>query len=180
MIRAAILALVLLASLGPASAIIVPSAGKPSVPLYVTGSSVGNGADLTEDTLQTYTLPGGTLINVGDRLHVVAGGAYAASTDSKSARVKIGATQLATPSGTTVNTTTWQVDAWVVKTGNNAQSYNASAVVVNTSSAGGRSGTATLTDTGALNIVVTGQNTTASTANSITCQYFAVDYYPAP
>src|SRR6185369_2057528 len=53
-------------------------------------ASVGNGADTTEDTLQTFSIPAATLRTVGDRLRIVAGGTYGATTDSKTVKVKIG------------------------------------------------------------------------------------------
>lgn len=152
--------------------------------LYVTGSVVGNGADTTEDTLQSYVLPAGTLANVGDTIHIMASGAAAASTDNKVYRVRIGsgAGNIVT-SGTllTLSGIRWAVDVYIVKTGSNTQSFYAMGRVSNaTTSDGTLSGTLSGTDTAAITISITGQDTTASTANAVTCQYFSVDFLRAP
>lgn len=149
--------------------------------LYTTGTSVGNGADTTEDTLQTYTLPAGVLVNIGDTLHIVAGGVYISSTDTKTARIRWGSTViLANPIGLAAGVTTWFADMWVVKTGVNAQSYISSAVELNAAVNGVRNGVATETDTAGIIIKVSGQNGTNSVLNSITCQMYTVLFIPAP
>ena len=45
-----------------------------------------------------------------------------------------------------------------------------------TGNSGATNGTATQTDTGTLVIAVLGQNATNSVLNSVTCQYFCVEY----
>lgn len=162
----------------PALAQQVSPGPAPVQPLYATGASVGNTADTTEDILQTYTLPAGQLAITGDRLHIVAGGTLAGTTDSKNIRVRIGGlsgTAIASRTLNATNNTTWTIDAWVVKTGSNTQTYTAS-FNGNGASATALNGTAAVTDTSTIQIVVTGQDSTASTANAVTCNFFSVDF----
>ena len=145
--------------------------------LYVTGTSVGNGADLTEDVLQTYTLPANTLTNVGDILHIVAGGVFGGTSDSKTARIRFGGIAgavLCGPTGVSAGATRWVIESWIVKTAAGAQSFTSLGNTVNANTSGTTSGTTALDETTNLQIVATGQNTTNPAAGSITCQYFHV------
>lgn len=164
---------------GDASSLSRNSSGVATI-LCSTGASVGNGADTTEDIMQTCTVPAAQLANTGDRLHIVAAGTLGATTDTKSVKVRlggiagnIGANLIATITGST----SWSVDLWVLKTGSNTQTviYNG-AVASASSPASARSSTTTLTDTNTISIVVTGQNSTNSVAGSVTCQTLLVDY----
>ena len=145
--------------------------------LYVTGVSAGNAADLTEDIIQSYTLPGGTLFYVGDIVHVVAGGVFGATTDVKTARIRFGGvtgTVLASPSGNTAGQIRWCAEAWVVKTGTGTQSFTSMGDTVNATTDGTSAGTTALDDTAAIQIVVTGQNGASATAGAVGAQYFHV------
>jgi hypothetical protein len=140
-------------------------------------AAVGNGADTTEDTLQTFSVPANTLRNVGDRIRIVAGGTMAASTDSRIARIRLGALIYAQVTATIASTTTWRLECDVVKTANNAQmrtgvglATSAGVTTIN--------GADTLTDTGALSLTVTGQNTTNSVASSVVCNYLLAEALP--
>ena len=141
-------------------------------------TSVGNGADLTEDTLQTFTIPAATLRNVGDILRVKAGGTMGGTTDVKAARVRIAGALMAQATGSVAGGTTWAIDVDVQKTGSNAQIVSGWGLVQSVSS-GTASIATSLTDTGTLALTVTGQNTTNSVAGSITCRYLTVEYLPA-
>lgn len=143
--------------------------------LFFNGVVAGNAADTTEDTLMSFTVPAGALANVGDTLHVVAGGSLAASTDSKTVRLRIGGSgALASPVGAAVGVIKWMLQVWLTKTASNTQSYVTSysngASLFSTIS-----GTLALADTGTLAVAVSGQNVTNSVLNSITCQYLSVD-----
>ncbi len=153
------------------------------ISLFATGTIGSNGADLSEDTLQTYTLPASSLVNVGDRLIIFASGGAGGTTDNKVIRFRIGsgaggiimASTAATASGTH-----WSGYAEVVKTGSNTQSAGGLASVTNTTNAGSGALTTTVTDTSTMVISITGQNTTNSVSGSITCQYFSVALVRAP
>jgi hypothetical protein len=143
--------------------------------LYATGAPVGSGADTTEDTLQSYSLPGGTLANVGDRIRITAGGTFINNTDSKIARVRFGPSQFQTAVSSNASNTSWQITLEVQKTGANAQMTN-SIGFTNAQSPGVGGSSSALNDTAAIAISATGQNNTNPTANSVTCRYFVVEY----
>jgi hypothetical protein len=144
---------------------------------FVNGAVSGNGADLTEDLLTNcqYTLPAGTLANIGDSIHIIAGGGFAASTDTKQARVYFGSAVPGQETGAIVAATSWYTDVWVTKTGSSAQSYIASNIR-NGAQPAPITNTTTQTDTNTILLKVTGQNSTNSVLNSITCQFMAVEF----
>src|SRR6185369_8740398 len=67
--------------------------------MSVPVSSVGNGADTSEDTLPTVVLAAGLLRSVCDRVRIVAGGTMGATTDTKNGRIKFGGTTVANATG---------------------------------------------------------------------------------
>jgi hypothetical protein len=147
--------------------------------LYNPVAIVGNGADTTEDTLQSYTIPANMLANVGDTIHVLARGVPLSSTDVKNVRLRLGGTLLVTmtlpPSSTVANL----CEVWIVKTGPSAQSafYILYSNVNNVSVP---KATATVTDTAPIVLTLTGQNSTNSVAGSITSDFFNVEYCRSP
>ena len=152
-------------------------AGSPGLHhLYANGTSVGNGADTTQDTLMTTTLVAGQLAAVGDVISIQSGGTLAATTDSRLVRLTFGGTVIASCTGTIAGSTAWYLDARVVKTGSNTQSYISNCTVASTANNVPRSGTLTLTDTGTIVVLVNGQNSTNPVAGSITAQAMMVDY----
>lgn len=175
------LGFMLLTQAAMAQQVTPPSTGSITT-LSVNGTSVGNGADTTEDTLMTYTVPANTLVNVGDMLHIIAGGTFAATTDNKTVRVRFGGVSgvaVSLPNGSAAGQTGWYVDAYITKTGASTQSY-VSGGLSSTNANGTTSGTASKTDTATQDIVVTGRNVTSSAAGSITCQMLVVQYIKAP
>jgi hypothetical protein len=156
------------------------SAGVPAfIPLFHTGVSVGNGADITEDTLQSFTMLAGQLQNVGDALHILAIGTAGATTDSKTAKIKFGATTVAQRVCNAAGLTLWNIDIWITKTGPTAQRVSGNANA-QTGTWGIISTAQALADTSALVVSCTGQNATNPVAGSITCDTMIVDYYRAP
>lgn len=144
--------------------------------LYVNGVSVGNGADITQDTLQSMTIAAGKLASVGDIISIETGGVYAASTDIKAVRVLAGGQIIGSCSGNVAAVINWYVTAQLIKTGSNTQSYISACTVVG-SNGNVRTGTLTLTDTATIAVLVTGQNSTNPVAGSITAQALVVDYW---
>ena len=147
------------------------------VVLYQTGASAGNGPDTTEDVLQSYSLPAGTLANVGDIVHIVAGGTFAATTDTKAVNLRFGGIAGVigcNPSGASVALTRWAFEAWMVKTGTSTQSF-ISIGHCNGTTSGTSSNTSALNDTLPIQIVVTGRNSTNPVAGSVSAQYFTVE-----
>lgn len=168
------LALIICLISGPAFGQIVTPGTSGFQHIYATGTSVGNGADTTEDTLQTFTLPAAQLTNIGDVIHIRAGGTLAATTDNRTVRVRFGGQVVGGFSISVASATVWWVDVTVIKTGANTQSF----VATGDYGAGNqaKSGTLTVTDTASIVLSVTGQNSTTPTAGSITCQVATIDY----
>jgi len=152
--------------------------------LYVSFTSVPSGADVSEDTLQSYTLPANSLVNPGDKLRIFAGGAANGNTDNKLIRLRIGSggpNILSAMSIVTASGTRWSMYTEIVKTGPNAQLATMLPRVANSASADGLGQTATaVPDTAPITLSITGQNTTNPTAASLTCGYFSVEIVRAP
>ena len=142
-------------------------------------ASVGNGADLTEDLLQTVTIPANALRNVGDILRIRAGGTFTGSTDTKVARVKLNGAAYASASALTAIAVSWAVHLEVQKSAAGTQISAgtgwAHQGLTNVASVNGN-----LTDTAAITLTVTGQNSTNSVAGSVLCRYLTVEVVPAP
>jgi hypothetical protein len=144
--------------------------------LFTSLSVIGNGADLTEDTLVSYTIPANTLVNVGDALRIVASGAFIGSTDAKTARIRIGGITSGTPTTTAATSTTWRVELNVTRAALNTQEYEYFGAI------SGAAGTqlynnaqSSLGDASPATLTVTGQNTTNSVASSVTVRTVTVD-----
>lgn len=89
----------------------LPNARLSSVPstaladlgkLYSKYSDTGTGATTVEETLGSYTLPGGTVASDGQGVRIVIAGTFAANADAKTIRLKVGGTTYATNSVTTL------------------------------------------------------------------------------
>jgi hypothetical protein len=132
-------------------------------------SQTATGADVTEDTLQSYTLPANALDVVGRGVRVTAWGSYSANTNGKTIRLYFGVGNVIMNStALTQNGTGWWVEAEIYKIGSNAQCHWANIIAGNTLP-GMQSGTDAQTDSAGILIKVTGQNSVA-TANDIVCR----------
>ena len=143
-----------------------------------TAGSAGNGADLTEDQLKTYTIPPNTLVNVGDMIHITAGGALGGTTDNKTVRIRMNSlagSVVGLTTGTAVSVQRWVMDVWIVKMDTGTAHTSISG------STNGATGSAPpLTDSTPNPVLISGQNATNSVAGSVTCTFFAVSYIKAP
>ena len=179
----AAVALCLLAA-GSFGQTVTPSGSVPYVPLVVDGASAGNTAVTnTEEVLKTYTVPANTLNNIGDVLEITAGGVMGATTDVKTAGIRvggIGGALCAAPSGNAASMIRWYGSARLVKTGTTAMSITGFGAVLNGSNNGTSSGTTNITTTASTDVVITGKNATNSVAGSVTVQYFSVTLIRAP
>jgi hypothetical protein len=149
--------------------------------MFQTTTSVGNGADTTEDVLQTYTLPVGIFSNIGDTILIQASGTLGATTDSKVMRIKAGGTAVSfTPTATLATQTQWRLQTAIQKRGSTLQTVDS---IGSLSGGSGTTNTQSIqinaNDTIAMIITITGQNSTSSVAGSITCQYATIDYIRA-
>jgi hypothetical protein len=129
-------------------------------------TSVGNGADQTEDNLQTVSINAGALTAAGDAVELEAWGRTGANGDSKDVKLYFGATVVASALASTANAKNWYAYAIVYKTGSNAQLAFGYAQVDATAGSIQRS-TPAETDTAAITVKTTGKENTANTANSI-------------
>jgi hypothetical protein len=162
---------------------ITPGAG-PVSELFFNGATSSNGADLTEDTLTTcvYNLPANTLVNVGDRVRVFAGGTAGATTDNKSAKLRVGGGAPGIIASVPLNAAAqikWSIYAEIAKTGASTQRTGMITVSGNTGAPDGFIDT-TVTDTAIIPISITGQNPTNAVAGSVTCGYMTVELIRAP
>lgn len=155
---------------------------KPTRPtyqlLYVAGASVGNGADTTEDALQTFTLPANTISATGDVIEIEAAGTFAASTDTKTMRVKFGAITFTNLVGNTAGNTTWWYRVRMIRTSSGVYRSLVN-YMMNNQPVSPVTATPSQSETVDNVIAVTGQNSTNPVAGSITCAYFCVSFMPA-
>jgi|SRR5262249_52086839 len=154
-------------------------AGGGNITVNVNAAATsGNGADTTEDTIFTQTLPPNCLDIVGRQILVEAYGNIAATSATKNARVYFGSTVLVNFSATTTQTGVWAVTAYVTKAGTNSQSI---LVLTDTTISGSLVRSASIlssTEADNANIVVkvTGQSS-VGTANLVTCNGLIIGGY---
>jgi hypothetical protein len=137
-------------------------------------AGAGNGADTTEDTLFTYSLPANALASVGQSVSISAWGSVAATSATKTIRVYFGAQVVSLPY-TTTQTGAWRVAMQVYKQAANVQ------LIITEVDALGATTTRTISnitngaevDTAAIVIKVTGQSS-VGTANLLLCNGFTV------
>lgn len=141
-----------------------------SVQLSATG--VGNGADTTEDTLFTYTLPANSLSLVNQGLSILAAGTLANNADNKTVKLYFGTQSYSLGTVATANVA-WSVKMTVFKTASNAQLILCEGMIGSTAIALSLL-TGTQTDTSSIVIKVTGQAGTAN-ANDIVGKILAVN-----
>jgi hypothetical protein len=137
-------------------------------------TQVGTDADTSEKALVTYTVPANVLAVNGRSLRIVAHGSYVANANTKTVRVRWNGL-----SGTIggvivtggVGSTRWRVEALVSRIASNSQRLAWNHVALDTvnnvyATADVDYATAAVTDSGAIDLMVTGQNGTAA-ANDI-------------
>jgi hypothetical protein len=159
-----------------ASAQPLPALSSKYTRLFTSLSIVGNGADLTEDTLVTYSVPANTLVNVGDALRVVAAGAFIGSTDSKFARIRLGAITAGTAAAAVATNLAWRVELNITRSAPNIQQFELwTAISGGAGTQQYTNGQVALAEASPNTLTVTGQNTTNSVASSVTVRTVTVD-----
>lgn len=146
-----------------------------NVSVQTSHAGIGNGADTSEDTLFTFTLPANTLDAVGREVCIQAWGSVAATSATKTAKIYFGSTVLTTFTATTTQSGVWCICASIVKDASNSQN---GAVLNDTTITGSLVRSMTITtpteaDTAGIVIKVTGQSSVA-TANLVTCNSLIV------
>lgn len=144
------------------------------VPLKVDLTSTGNGADQTEDTLISYSIPANTMgANGVQGFKIKAWGTLATNGDNKQVKLYFGTVSIATGVITDSNKN-WFLELNVYRSGTNTQ------VIVgegqrDTTSITPTVTTGTETETAAIVAKVTGQGTTANTANEVVAKALIVE-----
>jgi hypothetical protein len=148
--------------------------GSTALSKQLSVAGAGNGADTTEDTLFTYSLPANALAAVGNEVDIMAWGSVPATSATKTARLYFGAV-VTTVTYTTTQTGAWQMQMRVIK-----QAANVQLVIAELDSLGATvvrsiavTNNGAEVDTAAIVIKVTGQSS-AATANLVLCNGFTV------
>lgn len=150
----------------------------PTIPAGSSGTVAGLGGVLTvstteaqttavttEETLWTYSLPANTLSANNYGLRITTFGAYAANGNTKTVKVYLGATVIASGSSTD-NNVQWRYNGEIFRTGASAQLVNMVRLVASTTVQSGVV-SAAIDTTAAITIKVTGQNGTASAGDIV-------------
>lgn len=138
-------------------------------------TQVGTGADTTETTLHTFSVPANTLLYPGQSLKLRGWGTTGANANTKTLKIYWGAGSLTLASALAANAKPWWYELEIVYVAANSQllvvngQFNAAIIATQTS-------TAALDTTAAITIKSTGQNGTA-TANDITEACFETFIY---
>lgn len=162
------------------------SAGGGNIFSQLNAAGVGNGADTTVDTLMSCILPMNILDVPGRCITVQAFGSVTATSSTlKNVNFVFGAgINQQTIQYATTTTGTWQLNVQIYKISANVQGILMQADATGTVNVFGVTAGRALvysagseTDTAAINIKITGQSTSASTANIILCNGLIVDGY---
>ena len=135
--------------------------------------SAGNGADTTEDTLKSYSLPANALDAVGRSVYIYAWGSYGNTPGTKAAKLYFGSTSIAAATGQNVG---WALEMVVGKSGASVQQISAQNITGTAHGGVTNTANAANTDTAAVLIKVTGQNSSSSNANTIVLNGMYVTY----
>lgn len=151
----------------------------PEGVLIINTTSTGNGADTTEDTLMTFSLPanvfGAQVPSSGQgfpALRIKAWGTTAANTDNKTMRLYFGSEVVATPAAAT-NNKNWSLELVVIRTGASTQVVFGNGLV-DVTPVTGYVATGAETETAAITIKLTGQAGTGN-ANDIVAKGLIVE-----
>lgn len=144
----------------------------PEGVLSINTTSTGNGADTTEDTLLSYTLPAKALSANGKGLKITAWGNTAANADNKTMKLYFGSEVITTATAAT-NAKGWILELEVFRTGASAQTVFGQGQV-DTTNVTPLVTTGAETDTATITIKVTGQAGTAN-ANDIVAKGLIVE-----
>jgi hypothetical protein len=161
------------------------SAGGGNIFAQLSAAGVGNGADATDDTLMSCSLPKNLFDVAGRCVTIQAYGTVAAGSATKTIQFKFGAAALQSViSYTTTNTGSWQFFAQIYKVSANVQSimYQADGSGTVATILGAAVNRSTLVtagsevDTAAIPLVITGK-ASSSVANLCLCNALIVDAY---
>jgi hypothetical protein len=142
--------------------------------VFATAVSTGNGADTTDDTLATFSLPANSLNANNKVMRIRAWGVTAANGNNKTIKLFFGATNLS--SGVvTSNNKSWSISMDVIRSGTSTQATYASCQV-DTSVVAPAYQAATETDTAAIVIKATGASGTTGAANDVVLKGMTIEF----
>jgi hypothetical protein len=150
--------------------------------IYSDMTSTSNTAITTEEILKTAPIQANQLQNTGDTLEIEAWGTLAATTDSKTVRLRwngIAGASLVSPFTVSAAGNKWRIMGTVVKSAVNVQQLSGQGIISNTNYATS-SISSGVADAAPTTLVVTSQNATTAAAGSITCDGLRVSYIKAP
>lgn len=127
----------------------------------------GNGADTTDDTLQSLTIPANYFTAPGQTIRITATGTTAANGNNKQIKIKSGATTLMTSGTLTTNNGSWRMQLDIQNLASNSQ--NVSGQGISGTTVWTTSAAQTLTTTAAITINITGASGTTGAANDVVC-----------
>jgi hypothetical protein len=151
--------------------------------LYSAYTNVGIAANTTEQTLQTYTLPGGTLAINGQAIRVTTRGLYANTSRSRQMRLYFGATVVTFMSSSTASAFNNAQEILLIRTGATTQiafgpSENAGSSITSISSRFIEFNDPAETLANDIVIKVTGQSGVGAAANDVSCDLMLVEFLP--
>ena len=137
-------------------------------------TAVGTDANTDEKDLITYSLPANSLSADGKGVRITAWGTVAANGNTKTIRLKFGATVISVIGPSEMSVLDWRIDGLVIRTGAATQDAMATEML-DTAAQDTTITTPTETLNGAVVIKITGLNGTAS-ANDIVAEGMLVEY----
>lgn len=147
------------------------------VPFSVQNLTAGNGADQTEDVLATFSIPANTLgANGVQGILMEAWGTTATSNDNKTIKAYFGSVSFTHMSavGAASSNVTWWLELWCMRTALNTYNVLGSGQFGSTLSTLTGFTAQSVTETSAIVVKVTGQDTSTSTANTIVCNNMTI------
>jgi hypothetical protein len=155
---------------------------------YGSTTGIGNSADTNEDIMCTYTVPANTIANAGDHVHILASGTFASSTDVRSVRIRWngigGAVTALLQTNNSPNMVYWTLNTTIAVGDASHQGSTTGGTfggLVSTDNPNSNPGSQSLyfASTAAVSheIDITGQDSSAATANAIVCKNLIVEVF---
>lgn len=142
-------------------------------------STTGTPASTTETDLATYAMPAGQVAADGQALRITTAGVLAATTRSRTVRLYLGATLLASITTTNSAELLWSIEAWVTRRSSTSEQIFYKLTLGGAASDSwiiSRNGTAAENLANALTVKITGQVGGSPVANDIDCRTFIVEH----
>lgn len=145
---------------------------------YNLPAGIGSNATVTLDTVLTVTIPANKLGADNDKMHIRAGGTFAATTDAKTVQFKLGSTVLWTGASSVAAQSCWSVDIWFHRRTSGSEDWTAMGSLQNNGNANATlSGTTGLAMTSANDVTVLMQDATAATANAVRMEQMTIEIF---